>query len=229
MAAVVSLAKEYEDREHQSGHGDSRPGVLLARELFDGTGVVTGTRIRLEDDPRTEYGALYRSAAVWIARQHEAKPELMPSVVPEKQGDPAGAKIQDWLRDIFSAAAGWRVASALATVAIGFLIVLNMEVTKEPMSPSSAQTTPAFKYISTGEIQELKTQSPDQLIKEITDRFIGIGGFPETRKSGSQMFSLYIATAGLEREKLLAILAEYRLNLPEDGVLRVDVIQEEGR
>lgn len=229
MAAVLSLATDYEGSGQHAVEGDSRPGVLLARELSDGTGVVTGTRIQLEDDPRVEYGALYRNAGVWIARQNVADVGVAPCEISDNSIFTAEPKFQGWIRGFFAAATGWRFASALATVAIGVLIVLNMEVAIDPTSPSGGQTAQAFKYISAGEIQEIKAKDPEQLVKQIADRFIAIGGFPETRKSGSQMFSLYITTAALERDKLHAILSEYHLNLPEDGVLRVDVVQEEIR
>lgn len=48
---------------------DHRLGVHLARELSDGTGVVTGTLLAAQNDPRSEYQRLYRDAALWLSQQ----------------------------------------------------------------------------------------------------------------------------------------------------------------
>ena len=63
LAAMRTLAVDYENGFISGPTDEHRLGVALARELSDGTGVVTGTSIASDDDPRVEYQRVYREIA----------------------------------------------------------------------------------------------------------------------------------------------------------------------
>jgi len=66
LACVRKLAHECESGQAPVEIGDTRPRVILARELSDGTGVVTGTSIGL-DDFRKEFQSIYKNVAVSLS------------------------------------------------------------------------------------------------------------------------------------------------------------------
>ena len=230
MSAVKSLAKDFAFHTPPCTTQDTRPGVLLARELSDGIGVVTGTPIGSNVDPRIEYQEIYRRAAQWIARQCEAERRLTAIKATKESTTSIRLQFVDWVRRLSVPTYGWKLASTVAVILTGALLVLNMESAKETAIPPSASSgQPPFKYISSGQIQELKARNPEILVKEIADRLAVIGGAPETRKSGDQMFSLFVSTKALPSDKLALLLADYNLSLPEDGALRIDIIREAER
>lgn len=69
LQATRSLEHDFGNQLIPSPLEDHRIGVHLARELTDGTGVVTGTPLAPQGDPRREYQQLYREATLWISRQ----------------------------------------------------------------------------------------------------------------------------------------------------------------
>ena len=80
LAALRTLAVNDENGFISGPPDEHRLGVALARELSDGTGVVTGTSIASDDDPRVEYQRIYREIAgklpapVERARHRNRKP-----------------------------------------------------------------------------------------------------------------------------------------------------------
>ena len=70
LAAARALAKDFTQLKVPNPIDDNRMGVILARELTDGTGVVTGASVKSQTDPRHEYQQLYREAALQVSQRH---------------------------------------------------------------------------------------------------------------------------------------------------------------
>ena len=66
LSAVRMLARDHANLLLPAAISDNRMGVHLARELSDGTGVVTGSNIS-RSDPRNEYHAIHREAGIWVS------------------------------------------------------------------------------------------------------------------------------------------------------------------
>ncbi|MFH1871095.1 MAG: hypothetical protein ABIK82_17370 [Pseudomonadota bacterium] len=69
LAAARAMARDHAQKLIPAPIDDNRMGVHLARELADGTGVVTGTSLAPQHDLRIEYQHRYREVALWINQQ----------------------------------------------------------------------------------------------------------------------------------------------------------------
>ena len=96
----------------------TRLGVALARELSDGTGVVTGTSVASDDDPRVAYQRVYREIAGKLPAPVEPAPNLKPqaarpSLLQRLLGIPA-----------------WQLGGAVATLLLAPFVVMVVSKTQ---------------------------------------------------------------------------------------------------
>jgi len=135
LSAARMLARDHAQKLLPTPIQDVRMGVHLARELSDGTGVVTGTPVAAGDDPRHEYQKIYREAGIWVTHGPYPEPEPDPKPKPEPF---------EWLKRVFrkspqkptrlgpaglaGAAASigpWRFGLVLAFVVAAALVVIS--------------------------------------------------------------------------------------------------------
>lgn len=227
LGAVRRLARDHAENLLLEPVDDTRMGVHIARELSNGTGVVTGTPCG-SDDPRTEYQALYRDAALWVSTGKAASPSVAPAIrqkAPEQSG---------WLKRLLGLdghpASGWRLGGALATLLIVPVLLFLVARSPHESGPTdtpgmSASQSPEFHYISSGTIQELKTNRPDELAHRLEAGLLKLGALPEIRSSDPELVSVYADIGKIPDGERLAFLKEFSLGNPEDGKLRIDIYQ----
>jgi hypothetical protein len=209
--AVRRLARDYDERRLPAPLTDHRIGVHLARELSDGTGVVTGTPLAA-DDPRREYQNLYHEAALGLSRRIQTIPALLStqSVVP--------AQNWPWLARWLEFGKGhWLRPTALAAT---LLLVPFVAIQLWQASPQS--TSGPGSYISGERIHEYQTENPGQRARQIEDILRARGIAPEIRhESGGTVMIRGDLTAlpEGERRKLRA-----SLELPVSGEPHIQIL-----
>ena len=220
LAATRILAVDGENGLISGPPGEHRIGVALARELSDGTGVVTGTSIADPDDPddpRTEYQKIYREIAGKLAAPAPAVPAPKPQPVSPS-----------FLQRLFGLPA-WQLGGAMAALLLAPLVV--MLVMKSPPEHREIATAPpvvpqnVHRYAGTGEAQQLRVANPEAKAQEIVEALRQIGALPETRSSWAGGVSIRADLSRIpaaEREKALS---GFKITLPQDGILRVDVLK----
>jgi hypothetical protein len=228
-SAVRALAKDFSQHALPNPIQDTRMGVLIAREACDGTGIVTGTPISREDDSRSEYQAIYKEAALWISVGTPVLSPVSTKKLPEK------SSLSLWLKrfltgsdDHFSI---WRAGSALATlVIVPLLVVLISKSPSEQIQVATQSITseskPEFRYISSGAIQELRVTNPEAHAQLIEQRLTELGARPEVRSSEPGLISIFADIGKIPETKRLALLKDFGLGQPIDGILRVDIYQD---
>ena len=228
LAAVRSLASDFGRHEIPVAIEDTRMGVLIARELSDGTGVVTGTPISGVNDPRSEYQTIYREAALWISVGAPVTRPVHAELVKEKP------QPWLWLKRLLTGSdnhfSGWRIGGALATLVVVPLVYLLVsgnphEQAQIATQSISVESKPEFRYISSGVIQELRAVNPEALAQKIENRLLQLGAHPEIRSSGPELVSLFVDIGKLSEVERLAVLKDFQLGIPTDGMLRVDIYQ----
>jgi len=219
LAALRMLAVDHENNFISGPPGEHRLGVALARELSDGTGVVTGTSIADPSDPRTEYQRIYREIAGKLPAP--AQPSLAPKPLP---GSPTL-----WER-LFNLPA-WQLGGAVATLLLAPLVV--MLVMKSPPEQGEIAVAPpvlpqsVHRYAGTGETQQLRVADPEAKAQEIVEALRQIGALPETRSSWADMVSIRADLSKLPVADQSKALFPLGLAAPQDGVLKVDILRED--
>ena len=129
LAALRTLAVDHENGFISGPPGEHRLGVALARELSDGTGVVTGTSIASDDDPRVEYQRIYREIAGKLPAPVQPAPNLKPQ-----------AARPSFLQRLLGLPA-WQLGGAVATLLLAPLVVM-MVIEDQPEQAQIAVAPP---------------------------------------------------------------------------------------
>lgn len=221
LAALRMLAVDHENGFISGPPGEHRLGVILARELSDGTGVVTGTALGSDDDPRVEYQRIYRKVADKLAAPVQAAP--VRKVAFERPS---------FLQRLFGLPA-WQLGGAITMLLLAPLVVM-MVMQEPPLQeqiavgpPGSIDYDQTRSYAGTGEAQQLRVTDPEAAAQEIVEALRQIGAFPETRTSWAGGVSIRADLSRIpaaEREKTLS---RFKIQLPQDGILRVDVLKRD--
>ncbi|WP_225782369.1 hypothetical protein [Xenophilus sp. Marseille-Q4582] len=99
----------------------ARPGRIALREVA-GFGVLTGTPLAAQGDPRSEHQALYREAAqaLLAARPARADAAARPAAPAGRQSPGWGARLRGWLGLSFPAGGAglWRPAAAVLALVV---------------------------------------------------------------------------------------------------------------
>jgi hypothetical protein len=222
MAAVRAMERDLAAHTQPPDITDTRMGVLLARELSDGTGVVTGTPVAVApaptfsaapavaiDDPRLAYREIYRQAAEWVARQSMpiAKPVAAP-VEPES-----------WLARLF--ASRWQPAAAFALVAAMVSSLLWTQFTDPAIPPQPDDN----RYISGAGMQQLLVAKPAETARIIEERLRGLGVAPEIRHETGGGIVIQADLSRLDPARRSQFFIDLRLPIPEDGRLALLLIK----
>jgi hypothetical protein len=219
LAAARTLAVDGENSFISGPPGEHRIGVALARELSDGTGVVTGSSIANPDDPRTEYQRIYREIADKLAA-----PAL---AVPAPKPQPASPS---FLQRLFGLPA-WQLGGALATLLLVPLVVM-LVMKSQPEQSEIAVAPPALpqgvhRYAGTGETQQLRVADPEAKAQEIVEALRQIGALPDTRSSWADMVSIHADLSRISVAEQSKVLSKFELAVPQDGMLKVEVLRSD--
>jgi hypothetical protein len=221
LAALRTLAVDYENGFISGPRDEHRLGVALARELSDGTGIVTGTSIASDDDPRVEYQRLYREIA-----------QKLPAPVQSARAPRPQAARPAFFQRLLGLPP-WQLGGAVATLLLAPLVV--MLVSQDRPEDLSIAVAPSeltrgiqqHRYTGTGELQQLRVADPEAKAREIVEVLRAIGALPETRSSWAGMVSIRADLSKIPLAEQSKALSRFALAVPKDGILRVDVLQGE--
>jgi hypothetical protein len=219
LAAVRTLAVDHEKGFISGPRDEHRLGVALARELSDGTGVVTGTPLAGERDPRAAYQRAYREIAARLPQPAPAEPAAMPRA----------SRRSLWQRMLGLPA--WQLGGAVATLLLAPLVVM-LVMQGQPEAPPIASAPPILpqathRYAGTGEVQQLRVADPEASAREIVAALREIGALPDTRNGWAGMVSIRADLKGIPATDQGRFLARFKLAPPSDGVLKVDLVEIE--
>ncbi len=213
LAVVCALSQDFTQSKMSKPIDDHRMGVILARELTDGTGVVTGTPITDPADPRREYQQLYRDAALQISQRPAVQ-----QTVPNRSGtEPTG--FLSWIESIFGLPG--RLKLVPVAFAVGLLIVpivafLVMHQNHEQDATGS--------YVSGGAFQEIRVEHPEETSRKLEATLRTAGTTPEISYESGGVIILEADLKPLTEEVRKSILATHRLSIPTDHQLRVMIV-----
>lgn len=219
FTAARALALDYANKFIPTPIDDHRMGVHLARELSDGTGVVTSTLLTAQNDPRTEYQRLYRDAALWISQS--PFPASVPSTAPMRE---PWRLLAGWIGSLFDFRHGnWlKPTAAFATLLIVPLLLMLM-LREQPENNKA----PGNRYISGSSIQELRAEQPNLRAREIEERLRAIGATPEIRHEAGGTIAIQVDLTPLTEADRTKFLAAYGLTAPADLQLRLLIVPAE--
>lgn len=198
---------------------DNRLGVHLARELSDGTGVVTGTLLAAQNDPRTEYQRLYRDAALWLGSI--PLPAFSASTMPEQEASPL---LHRWFKTIFDFRGGNWLKPAVVFATLIIVPLLIVEVLRD--NPEQTHDS-GNVYISGSGIREIRTEQPLIKAQELEDRLRATGATPEIRHEAGGTIAIQVDLAPLTEADRAKFLAAYGLAVPADMQLRLLIVPAE--
>lgn len=205
MAAIRSMERDLAENRQPGEQCDTRMGVQLARELTDGTGVVTGTPASAPDDPRHGYGDLYRQAGEWVGRQSS----------PRMQHTTSHAS--RWLSILIGSRLG---LAATAILVIGVSVLLFRAVdTQIGTSPVGAS------YISGHGIYQRVAENPAETALAIERRLRLVGVNPEIRHEEGGSIVIQADLSGLTDTSRTALLAELSVSQTEKKLLTLMLIK----
>ena len=219
LDAARAIARDHVQNVIPSLIEDHRMGVHLARELSDGTGVVTGTPLAAQNDPRTEYQRLYRDAALMISSSPLPAPSA--STISKQE---AGSSLQRWLTAMFDFRGGnWlKPAAVFATLLLIPILIVQVLRDNPEQTPGSGNV-----YISGAGIQEMRAEHPATKAKELEDRLRAAGATPEIRYESGGTIAILADLAALTDDNRKQFLAVYGLTAPADMQLRLLIVPAE--
>jgi hypothetical protein len=213
LTAARALARDFAQLKMPSLIDDHRMGVILARELTDGTGVVTGTSVKSPIDPRHEYQQLYREAALQVSQ----RPTVAQIVLDRSRTKTTG--FLNWIEAIFSLSGRLKLvpvtfaAILLIVPAVAFLVMYQGH--EQNVSDS---------YVSGGAFQEIRAEHPDVTSRELEAALRTAGAAPEIRYEPGGTIILEAALKTLAEKDRNRILEAHRLAIPADQQLRVMIV-----
>jgi hypothetical protein len=213
LAAARALARDFTQSKMSNPIDDHRMGVILARELTDGTGVVTGTSIVSLTDPRREYQQLYRDAARQISQRIAVKQVELVGSSTESSG------LLGWIEALFGLSGRLRLVPA-AFAAI-FLIV---PVVAFLVLHQGQEQGASGSYISGGTYQEIHVEHTERTSHELEAALRTAGAAPEIRYEPGGTIILEVNLKPVAEQDRLRILAAHRLAIPADQQLRVMIV-----
>jgi len=213
LAAARSLARDFTQSKLPNSIDDHRMGVILARELTDGTGVVTGTPIVVPTDPRREYQQLYREAALQIGQR-----PIVAQTVPDREGREITGSL-NWIETLF----GLPGKRKLVPVAFAAMLLLVPAVAFLVMYQGHEQNV-SGSYVSGGAFQEIRAEHPDVTSRELEAALRKAGAAPEIRYEPGGAIILEANLKPLAENDRNRILEAHRLAIPADLQLRVMIM-----
>jgi hypothetical protein len=216
LQATRSLDHDFGNQLIPSPLEDHRIGVHLARELTDGTGVVTGTPLAPQGDPRREYQQLYREAALWISQQGIAAGAPARPTLPIQHPE----TLWDRLKASFSLGGPWlRPAAALAVLVVVPLLVVGVWRNEPAPAPVNQDT-----YIAGDGQQQLQATDPAATAREIESQLRTLGVQPEILFESGGTVVVKANLARLPDAERAQWLARHRLADPASKHLRLLIV-----
>lgn len=206
LNAVRSMECDIAANRCPVGILDDRMGVLVARELSDGTGVVTGTPVTKPDDPRNEYADIYRHAAASVSQQHPARQEV------------AKPKMR-WLDFFPNRRLGMAITVAFVAI-IGSL--LFQYAVNHPES-----SVGEVRYIAGHGIQQIIVETPAETAVIIEQRLRSLGITPEIRHEAGGGIFIQADLSMLSADSRTVLLKEIHVPHSEDETLTLLLIRRE--
>jgi hypothetical protein len=213
LAVARALAKDFTQLEIPKLIEDHRMGVILARELTDGTGVVTGTPMVSQTDPRREYQQLYREAALLISQ----RPSVATTAPDRSRTKTTG--FLNWIEAIF----GLPGRLKLVPVAFAAILLIIPAVAFLVLYQGHEQDV-SGSYVSGGAFQEIRAEHPDATSRELEAALRTAGAAPEIRYEPGGVIILEAALKPLAEKDRNRILEAHRLAIPADQQLRVMIV-----
>ena len=212
LAAVRSMAHDYVQGKVRLAVDDDRMGVHLARELMDGTGVVSGTPIREANDPRREYQTLYSETAMLLSQSTDTA-----HAAPVPQAHSGGVRVLAWFGALHQKARGWfvPVAYALSLLIVPSVVILTMK--------HQSKSSGSGNYISGAAFQEVRTDQPENLSRQLEKAVRDAGAIPEISHSGT-MIMIEVDLKPLTVDSREKLFTAYHLLPVGDGRLRVMIV-----
>jgi hypothetical protein len=211
LIAARSLAKDFEQLRIPTLIDDHRMGVHLARELSDGTGVVTGTSVASSTDPRHEYQQLYRDAAYSLSQRARAL-----TVTSTIRPTNPRVSIRNWLETIF----GYPGQLRLFPAALAFTLLIVPFVAFMVMRYDHARDA-TDHYVSGDAFQQIYVTNPDKTSRELEAALRAVGVEPEIRYEGGGTIVIEANLKPLALEHRQRIAATYGIAVPADQKFRV--------
>ena len=208
LGAARMLDRDYVQDLLPTPIHDTRMGVHLARELSDGTGVVTGTPLADGEDARREYQSIYREAGVWVSQGTLPQP---PKSVVASRREPFG-----WLERIFTGGGNWLKPAGVFAVLL-LVPLLFMLVNQEPQGPRIVP-------IAGGDIQELRAAQPKIKAGELETRLRAMHAVPEIKFESGGTISVKADLKAVPETDRNKLYADFGLKPPADGMLRVLIV-----
>lgn len=216
LSAARIMAMDYSRKYLPVPINDHRMGVHLARELSDGTGVVTGTPLADTNDPRREYQALYADAGGWLS---DTGVEMSPATASPIQAETTG--IMAWLRQFFEHRpyqAAWGGAFALLAV-VAVLLQINTSPEQTGLPPISE------RYIAGGEIQDIEAEHPEERAKQVEQRLHQLGVAVELRYETGGMVSLQAEISSVPADQRAQFFRDFNIKPIAGPKLKLTFIQ----
>jgi hypothetical protein len=213
LAAARALAKDFTQLKIPNPIDDNRMGVILARELTDGTGVVTGTPIVSPTDPRQEYQQLYREAALQVSQR-----PTVATTVPDRNVRGVTGFL-GWIESIFG------LPGRLKLVPIAFAAILLVIPAVAFLVMHQGQEQDASgSYISGSAYQEIRAEHPEAISSELEASLRKAGAAPEVRYEPGGAIILESNLKPIAEKDRNRILEAHRLAIPADLQLRVMIV-----
>lgn len=213
LAAARALAKDFTQSKLPNPIDDHRMRVILARELTDGTGVVTGTPIVVPTDPRREYQQLYREAALQVSQRPIVAQTVLDGSRTKTTSFPS------WIETLFGLPGGWKLAPIAFAAMLLIVPTVAFLVLYQGHEPDVSGS-----YVSGGAFQEIRAEHPEATSRELEAALRTAGAAPEIRYEPGGVIILEAALKPLAEKDRNRILEAHRLAIPTDQQLRVMIV-----
>lgn len=208
LAAARAMERDLATNAPLQGIPDTRMGVRLARELSDGTGVVTGTPIGDPDDPRHTYQDIYRQAAEWVSQPARPTPTT------------SKWSFGRWLSELLMG--HWQPAVAFALVAVIASSIFWVQFKDAAIPPEPSEN----RYIAGAGIQQLVVAHPADTARTIEDSLRALGVAPEIRYETGGSIAIQADLSALNNEQRSRLFAEFNLQSPGESRLSILLMKD---
>lgn len=244
LAAARSMDNDCASKVLPAPIHDTRMGVHLARELSDGTGVVTGTPLAAGDDPRREYQEIYREAGIWVtqglypARPREPAPEPKPEPFDWLKRIFTGNDINRWKPAAASAAqltVPWRFGLVLAFVVAAALVVISQAPRKPEFQVSIVRHSgggaefaiPGYRTVEVAvgsPVIMIKARDAELTASSVENQLKDSGGTVEVKRRDGEI-SINVAGVKKPSTTLFNLLGDEAAGLFKAPIVSIVIIQ----
>jgi hypothetical protein len=218
LSAARVMAMDYSRKVLPVAINDHRMGVHLARELSDGTGVVTGTPLADSNDPRREYQALYADVGGCLS---DTGVVMTPATAAATPARAETTGILAWLR----LSSGHRPYQAAWGGALAFSVVVAvlLQITTTP--DQTGEPPISERYIAGGEIQDIEADQPEERAKQVEQRLRQLGVAVELRYEAGGMVSMQADISSVPADQRAQLFRDFNIQPIAGPKLKLTFIQ----